>query len=130
MTETIELNDLFGLLQNHTGNRIVVGLAGPPGSGKSMVAQKLESALNLGRPTTAAVLPMDGFHYDDKLLNALGRRARKGAWDTFDVGGFDHILQRLRDNSEDAVAVPVFDRDIEISRGGARLILREISIII
>jgi pantothenate kinase len=65
---------------------------------------------------------MDGFHFDDAVLEAMGRRPWKGAPDTFDVGGLHAILRRLRDDHEDRVAVPVFDRDLEISRGSARLI--------
>lgn len=73
---------------------------------------------------------MDGYHYDDMLLDRLGRRARKGAPDTFDVGGYAHMLKRLRENAEEAVAVPVFDRDIEIARAGARLVPRSARIIV
>ena len=51
-----------------------------------------------------------------------GLRSRKGAPQTFDVGGFYHILRRLRERQEEFVAVPVFDRDLEIARAGARLI--------
>ena len=60
----------------------------------------------------------------------MGRRARKGAPDTFDVGGYRHMLQRLRADNEATVAVPVFDRAIEIARAGSRLISREARIIV
>ena len=40
----------------------------------------------------------------------------QGRADTFDVLGLRHTLTRLRDNVEDAVVVPVFDRDLEIAR--------------
>ena len=33
---------------------------------------------------SAAVVPMDGFHYDDAVLTAKGLRQRKGAPETFD----------------------------------------------
>ena len=63
---------------------------------------------------------MDGFHYDDAVLIARGARDRKGAPDTFDVRGFQHLLRRLRE--EDEVAIPLFDRDLEISRAGADIV--------
>ena len=63
---------------------------------------------------------MDGFHYDDAVLIARGARARKGAPDTFDVQGFLHLLRRLRHEAE--VAIPLFDRALEISRAGADII--------
>jgi pantothenate kinase len=110
--------------------RVVVAIAGAPGSGKSTLADRIAEALNRDRPAVAAVLPMDGYHYDDTLLVAWGRRARKGAPDTFDVAGLAHMLERLRRDDEDEIAVPVFDRDIEIARAGARLISRAVRVLI
>ena len=96
--------------------RFLTALAGPPGAGKSTLAAELVVALGQG----AKAVPMDGFHYDDAVLIARGARARKGAPDTFDVAGFRHLLTRLR--SEDEVAIPLFDRDLEISRAGADIV--------
>ena len=96
--------------------RFLTALAGPPGAGKSTLAAELVAALGQG----AKAVPMDGFHYDDAVLIARGARARKGAPDTFDVAGFRHLLTRLR--SEDQVAIPLFDRDLEISRAGADIV--------
>lgn len=74
---------------------------------------------------------MDGFHYDDAVLDQLGLRARKGAPNTFDVGGLISILERLRTAYQrDEVAVPVFDREQELSRAGARLIHRETNVVL
>ena len=96
--------------------RYLVALAGPPGAGKSTLAADLVTALGKG----AKAVPMDGFHYDDAVLIARGARDRKGAPDTFDVQGFLHLLRRLR--TEDEVAIPLFDRDLEISRAGADIV--------
>ena len=67
---------------------------------------------------------MDGFHYDDLYLTPAGLRPRKGAPDTFDVGGLEHAVQRLRSRNADHVAVPIFDRQLEIARAGANPFLR------
>ncbi|MFO1137806.1 MAG: nucleoside/nucleotide kinase family protein [Paracoccus sp. (in: a-proteobacteria)] len=107
--------------------RQVLAIAGAPGSGKSTLVESLAQAL-AGQPV--AILPMDGFHYDDAVLHAMGRRPWKGAPDTFDVGGLRSALARLRDPAEGAVAVPVFDRDLEISRGSARIIGPEVRLIL
>jgi pantothenate kinase len=104
--------------------RSIVAVAGPPGAGKSTLAADLVLAQD-----DAALLPMDGFHFDDAVLRDLGRLPWKGAPDTFDVGGLLSTLKRLRDG-EDAVAVPVFDRDLEISRGAARIIPRRTRLIV
>ena len=96
--------------------RFLAALAGPPGAGKSTLAAELVAALGPG----AKAVPMDGFHYDDAVLIARDARNRKGAPDTFDVAGFRHLLQRLRVEPE--VAIPLFDRDLEISRAGADIV--------
>ncbi len=104
--------------------RYLVALAGPPGAGKSTLAAELVARIGPG----AKSVPMDGFHYDDAVLIARGARARKGAPDTFDVRGFLHLLQRLR--VEDEVAIPLFDRDLEISRAGAAILTSQDQILI
>ena len=96
--------------------RFLTALAGPPGAGKSTLAAAVVAALGSG----GKVVPMDGFHFDDAVLMARGARARKGAPDTFDVQGFVHLLRRLQ--AEDEVAIPLFDRDLEISRAGADIV--------
>lgn len=107
--------------------RQVLAIAGAPGSGKSTLVERLAAKL----PGEAvAILPMDGFHYDDAVLHDMGRRPWKGAPDTFDVGGLKSTLERLRTPAERAVAVPVFDRDLEISRGSARIIAPEVRLIL
>lgn len=101
--------------------RFCVALAGPPGSGKSTLAEALGAALEARCPGDVAVVPMDGFHYDDGLLVPWGLRPRKGAPETFDTGGLAATLERIR-AGDAPVAVPVFDRSIEIARAGARII--------
>ena len=112
------------------GGRIIVALAGPPGSGKSTLAESLVESLNADVPGCATVLPMDGFHYDDLYLTPAGLRPRKGAPETFDVGGLRHTLLRLKSRDEEHVAVPIFDRQLEIARAGARLIAKATPIIL
>jgi pantothenate kinase len=114
----------------HTpAGRCIVAVAGPPGSGKSTLADAIARCLNTEREC-AAVFPMDGYHFDDAILNARGDRPRKGAPHTFDVDGFAATLRRLRAEPASSIAVPVFDRDLELSRGSARIIGPQHSIII
>lgn len=101
--------------------RLVVAIAGAPGSGKSTLAEVLCSALNAREAETAAILPMDGFHLDNAVLDARGLRPRKGAPETFDADGLAATLERLA-QSDRPVAVPVFDRSRDIAVAGARVI--------
>ncbi len=111
-----ELSDLIAeKAQGHA--RFMVAIAGAPASGKSTLAQNL--AKELGE--TAIVVPMDGFHLDDIILNARGHRPRKGAPFTFDARGFENLLKRIR-AGEPEIAIPVFDRAMELSRAGADIV--------
>ena len=110
--------------------RSVVAIAGAPGSGKSTLAEGIPGEIDPGGSGTVAVLPMDGFHYDDTILEGRGRRPWKGAPDTFDVAGLAAMLARLRGTGKGEVAVPVFDRDLELSRGSARVIGPETSLVL
>jgi pantothenate kinase len=131
MTETTDLDALARRLSDlGKDGRAICAIAGAPGSGKSTLAERLVELLNDGQPGSAALLPMDGFHYDDLYLVPAGLRPRKGSPETFDVGGLRQTLLRLRANDEDTVAVPVFDRDIEIARAGARLIPSSVPVIV
>ncbi len=110
--------------------RVIVAIAGAPGAGKSTLAEAVVARLNEGGANLAALLPMDGFHFDDLHLVPAGLRPRKGAPETFDVGGYAHALRRLRARDEPFVAVPVFDRTIEIARAGARMIPAECRVVV
>ena len=108
--------------------RFLVALAGPPAAGKSTVAQALAEALQ-SSGETATVIPMDGFHYDDVVLDRLGLRARKGSPPTFDAAGFKVLVQRLKACEPD-VAIPHFDRALELSRAAAELVSADIKFLV
>ena len=112
------------ILDRGQSKRSLTALAGPPASGKSHIANALCRDLNKYSPDSAVVLPMDGYHLDDALLEKRGIRDRKGAPHTFDIAGFIHILKRILLGDEIDIAVPVFDRSLELSRAAGRLIPR------
>jgi pantothenate kinase len=121
VTERLEFADLVErLIAEQGAARRLVAVVGTPGSGKTTFAERLAAAVAPRVP--AEVLAMDGYRYDDLVLEARGHRARKGAPHTFDVDGFGAMLARLRADDGRDVAVPVFDRTIEIARAGARII--------
>lgn len=101
------------------GPRALLGIAGGPGTGKTSLAEHLVGELNgTGEPWVAHV-PMDGFHLADVELDRLGLRDRKGAPDTFDAAGYAALLRRLREETDEVVYAPGFERVLEQPIAGA-----------
>lgn len=99
-------------LMDKSNKRIVIGVVGKPGAGKSTLTSQLISNL----PKDSAVLiPMDGYHLSNKQLAKLGISDRKGAFDTFDSDGFVKLLKSVNRESEKDIYFPVFYREIEES---------------
>ncbi|CAO2826540.1 unnamed protein product [Amaranthus hypochondriacus] len=107
--------------------KYIVGLAGPPGAGKSTVASEVVKRINkkwpqkapskdelVGSPDVAIVIPMDGFHLYRSQLNAMEdpeeAHARRGAPWTFDPERLLNCLQTLR--TRGSVCVPSFDHGV------------------
>ena len=103
----------------------VLGLTGPPGTGKTTIAAELARALPEAGIPVAGLAPMDGFHMSNALLAARGLADHKGAPDTFDVGGYVALLGRVR-RADSLVLAPDYRRDLHepvaaslpIERGG------------
>lgn len=109
------------ILQEAKGkSRFLVALAGPPGAGKSTLADALCAELN-SRGEQARSIPMDGFHLDNKILDQRDLRSRKGAPQTFDADGFVHMIGRLKSATGD-IAIPLFDREQDIAIAGADIV--------
>jgi pantothenate kinase len=99
-------------------DRFLVAIAGAPGAGKSETSERLRELLS---EAPAAVVPMDGFHFDNRVLAERGQLERKGSPDTFDFGGLKAMIERLRSGGTD-IAVPLFDRVADLSRAGGSIV--------
>jgi pantothenate kinase len=95
------------------GRRVLLGIAGAPGAGKTTLAERLVAHVDGGGRWRAAHVPMDGFHLADVALDALGRRDRKGAIDTFDGWGFVALLERVLSETGNVVYAPAFERTVD-----------------
>lgn len=104
-----------------SGARVLLGITGSPGAGKTTLAQALVAGVNAAGPaeSTAVHLPMDGFHFANTTLDRLGLRRRKGAIETFDGWGFVVLLERLLRETEHAVYAPEFERHRDEPVAGA-----------
>lgn len=108
MIADLYLQRIHALLAS--GSRRLLGIVGPPGAGKSTLAQQLAEALG----AKAVVVPMDGYHLANAELARLQRAGRKGAQDTFDSAGYVALLRRLKANLPgETVYAPEFDRALD-----------------
>ena len=112
---------------NRSTDRYLIGIVGKPGAGKSTLSAYLLEQLHSSEVT---VVPMDGYHLSNAVLQALGRADRKGAPDTFDVAGFASLLQRIRNEKSVDIYYPVFDRSIEESIAAQGVVTKETKVVI
>ena len=109
------------------GARTVLGIAGAPGSGKSTCAEWIRQQFEPGQ---AVVVPMDGFHLGNAIIDGTPLRQRKGAIDTFDAGGYLSLLRRLVRRDEPVVYAPEFRRTLDEPVAASIAILADVPLVI
>ena len=111
----------------HGGRRMLLGIAGAPGAGKSTFAAWLQQQFGPGQ---AVVVPMDGFHLGNAIIEGTPLRQRKGAIDTFDAGGYLSLLRRLVRRDEAVVYAPEFNRTLDEPVAASIAIHAEVPLVI
>ena len=99
---TVVLDEIARLRE--PGRRLLIGVSGPPGAGKSTLAEGIVSRLG-----EAVAVPMDGFHLANPELRRLGLAHIKGAPETFDAAGYVALLRRIKERPPGIVYAPSFD---------------------
>ncbi len=110
--------------------RCLLGIAGAPGAGKSTISEWLLRHLLTNHPGQVALVPMDGYHLAQSLLESRGLEQRKGAPDTFDGVGYVALLRRLRSETSREIFAPVFRREVNDAIAGAIAVPPETRLII
>jgi pantothenate kinase len=112
-------------------SRAILGVAGSPGAGKSTLVDLLLERIRAVRGADwVDHVPMDGFHLADAQLDRIGARGRKGAPETFDAAGYAHLLERLRQEVDEPVYVPGFERTLEQPLAAALVVLPSVRLVI
>ncbi|KAG7743176.1 hypothetical protein KL932_001917 [Ogataea haglerorum] len=104
--------------QNSSRQRVIVAVCGAPGSGKSLITERVVRRLNerYGEQR-AVVVPQDGFHYYmSELLQMADPEtmvARRGADFTFNAEALVDLVKRIREHPEEEIYAPSFDHKIK-----------------
>lgn len=112
-----------------SGERRILGICGAPAAGKSTFAEQLAARLTAAGHSVALV-PMDGYHLAQSVLDELGLAAVKGAPHTFDGYGFVALLQRLKTAPNEHIWAPRFDRSLEDSIAASIGVAPDVSLVL
>ncbi|KAF4690626.1 putative kinase [Perkinsus olseni] len=143
--EDISITDLAAYLLTSSSPRLLVGVVGAPGAGKSAVSSHLVAEINRRTSAdtgsgkifavrkdspssrSAILVPLDGFHYtrhylDTQMPDPVKAKRYRGAHWTFDKDAFSKCLGRLK--GDDDVDCPEFDHRVHDPEEG-KIIVRK-----
>lgn len=115
--------DKFNSIQNDTEKprRIIIAMAGAPGSGKTTVAQNVAALITKERASELSpkvvVVGMDGFHLTravlEKMPNSEEAFVRRGAPWTFDAEGVVALVKKCKSGINETISAPSFDHAVK-----------------
>ncbi|KAI5460215.1 phosphoribulokinase/uridine kinase [Mariannaea sp. PMI_226] len=95
---------------SQSNERILIAMAGVPGSGKSTISAALLDALRQRDNADVVVLPMDGFHYSRAVLatfeDPVMALRKRGAPFTFDAHALIKLIALLKNTPVTAPSEP------------------------
>ena len=130
MTKTVPIDELIEIAASSAVGpaRIILGITGAPGAGKSTLGHRIIDALG---PNKAVLVPMDGFHLANVVLLEKGLRQIKGAIETFDDAGYASLLHRIRyQKSGEIIYAPNFNRDLEEPIAGSVAVRADVPLVV
>lgn len=99
-------------------SRVVIAISGPPGSGKSTIAEEVaRTVADLPDGPSITSISADGFHFPldtlRKMPNSKELMARRGAHWTFDADAVVELIRKLQNSPDQAITAPTFDHAIK-----------------
>ena len=92
-------------------SRYFLGITGCPAAGKSVLSRELADEINFRTgDDLAVIIPMDGFHLPNNILEERGLIKSKGAPETFDADSFVELINRLHEFPDQSIMCPAYDR--------------------
>jgi fructose-1-phosphate kinase PfkB-like protein/pantothenate kinase len=101
--------------------RVLIGITGGAGSGKTVLSNLLCQTLNaLSNPDAAIAMSTDAYHFPNAYLDSHVHtadgipqplRQMKGLPPTFDTNALLSDLRRLRTAEDAAISLPIYDRE-------------------
>ena len=101
---------IIEMVRERSKNPCLIGISGPPATGKSTLAERLAKDLSTIHGLCAQFCPMDGFHLSNAELEARGLAPVKGRIDTYDVKALLAALARIKAKS--TFWWPVYSREL------------------
>lgn len=106
-------------LRKETGKRVLIFMSAPPGTGKTTVAQFLETlSKNQEDIEEIQTIGLDGFHYHQEYIlthevirdgKNIPMKDVKGCLETFDI---DKLIRKLQVLKNENIKWPVYDRNL------------------
>lgn len=128
----MKINELAELIIKSAAgsSRFIVAVAGPPASGKSTISKKLCEIIAVKDPKSKPqIVPMDGFHFDNSVLDELDIRDKKGSPESFDITAFNALIENIYSENE-IVSIPEFDRNKDQVVSNGKIVTPDNKIII